>query len=266
MAIDYSIDFRCEPKRVIGTRGIIDRIKMRERAKIVVQQYREQGDNRPLSEMGFEFSHSTPDGESELVTVIVQEAFDDGEELDKLGRHCHGCPANRTGQPFGCIGYISYPISAAGEAWLLNQLPVPDDALVWLLLKQGVENFMYDGQLIARLRSASDAYFEDQRAASRLLGEFDINANQVFEMFFNVGGEINPNHAGVLLLFFHAIPRDVEAGDIMHLTPAPPDADERYPFILQPDRWDDPTTLEFKALLEALYLAWRLNVNLKVDA
>lgn len=264
MAIDYVIALDCEPKQRFTAAGIIERIKMRERARIVVKQYRDAGDERPLTEIGFEFSRSTPDGESEPALIIVQDALDEAAELDEVTHFCKGCPANRTGHPFGCIGYISYPISEAGEAWLLNQLPVPDEPLAWLLLKQGVEGFQYDGQQIALLREQGDAYFESRRAGSRRLGEFDINANQVFEMIFNVG-DIAPNHAAVLLMFFHAIDRELEASDIMHLTPADEGTQERHPFILKLDRWDDPTTVEFKEFFHALYIAWNLDVKLRLD-
>src|SRR5690606_39869281 len=101
------------------------------------------------------------------------------------------------------------------------------------------------------------AYFEDELPASRILGEFTIDANQVFEMMFAVGA-INPNHAAILLLFANAVPRDVEAETVMRLTPAPADVDQRYPFILQATEDDDDTILQIKALFQALYIGWQL--------
>lgn len=41
---------------------------------------------------------------------------------------CAGCPANLKGGALGCYAAITYPISAQGEAWLLNQFnPVGGD-------------------------------------------------------------------------------------------------------------------------------------------
>jgi hypothetical protein len=265
MAIDYIIDYDCEPKRALTTQGIVDRLKGEERALKIIQLFRANGDQRPPSEMGFEFTRSTPEGVEENRVVVVQDLLDAAAELRPYEHHCIGCPANRAGRPFGCIDYIEYPISGAGEAWLLDRMPVPDDTLVWLLLKQGVEEFKYDGASIVPLRSASDAYFEDSEPASRILGEFVLDANQVFEMLFAVGA-VNPNHSAILLLFTGAIPRDVEAEDVMHLTPAPADVESRFPFLLRPSPDEDLTVAQLKAFLHALYIGWKLHVAVLVDA
>lgn len=265
MAIDYIINYDCEPKRALTTEGILERIKGEERARKIIQLFRNNGDERPPSEMGFEFTRHTPEGAEENRVIVVQDMLDMAAELRPYEPFCEGCPANRSGRRFGCSGFIQYPISGAGEAWLLDQMPVPDDALVWLLLKQGIEDFSYDGASIEPLRAASDAYFEDNMPASRILGEFTINANQIFEMMFAVGA-VNPNHAAILLLFTAAIPRDVEAETIMRLTPAPVDVEERFPFILRIEREDDETVRGFKEYLQALHIAWRLHVPVILDA
>ncbi|HEX2620505.1 MAG TPA: hypothetical protein VHL11_10165 [Phototrophicaceae bacterium] len=265
MAIDYVIDYDCVPRQIFSTDGILDRLKGEERANTIIALFRENGDDRPPSEMGFEFSRNTPTGEEERRVIVVQELLDAAKDLYNEARHCVGCPANRTGKPFGCTGFIQYPVSGEGERWMLDQLPVPDEALTWLLLKQGVEEFQYDGATVRPLRESTDAYFEDRVPAKRRLGEFDIDANQLFEMIFAVG-HINPNHAALLLLFLHALNRDLEAEDIMQFTPAPRDAETRYPFLLEPEKNDDHTVLEFKTFFHALYLAWRLNVRMMVDA
>ncbi len=263
MAIDYIIDYDCHPKQTLGTDGILERIKGRERAETIIRLYREHGDDRPPSQMGFELSKNTPDGQSQPILVIVQDLLDAAEALKPLEPSCVGCPANRAGRPFGCMGFVHYPISGRGEAWLLNQLPSPAEPLVWLLLKQGVENLLYDGRSAQQWRQQSEAYFEDKVAATRPLGEFQLTADQVFEMIFAVG-DIRPNHGGILLLFFNAIPRNLEANEIMNIGRAGPSG--RYPFLLADDPDDDATIAQFKALLAALYTAWTLNVRLLVDA
>lgn len=263
MAIDYIIDYDCLPKQTLGTNGILERIKGRERAETIIQLYREHGDDRPPSEMGFELSKNTPDGQSEPIIVVVQDLLDAAQALKPLESACIGCPANRSGEPFGCMGFVHYPLSGRGETWLLNRLPSPAEPLVWLLLKQGVENFLYDGRSAKQWRENTDAYFEDKIAAVRPLGEFQLTADQVFEMIFAVG-DIGPNHGGILLLFFGAIPRDIEANDIMRIGRDGPSG--RYPFLLSNDPDDDATISQLKALLHALYVAWTLNVRLLVDA
>lgn len=277
MAIDYIIDYNCIPKQTLTTEGLLERLKAGERAQTIIRFFREHGDNRPPKEMGFEMIRRTADGTEETQLIIVQHLLDAAAELDPLAHHCAGCPANRSGRPFGCAGFIQYPITARAEAWLLSHLPGPDEPLVWLLLKQGLEDFQYDGQSVRELRESSDTYFEDKYAPGRNLGEFVITSNQLFEMLFAVG-PIQPGHAGVLLLFLHAIPRDMEAGQIITLSPAPADAAERFPLRHVPAPEDetpeaaaadparDRSIDDFMRFIQALYIAWRLDVALLVDA
>lgn len=264
MAIDYSIGYDCVPRQTFGTEGILERMKGEERARMVIEMFRRNGDERPPGEMGFEFSRSTPDGGEETRVVIVQEMLDRAAQLRDYAHHCENCPANRTRMPFGCNGFIQYPISAAAETWLLDRLPVPDDTIIWMLLRQGVREFGYDGTTVNPLRAASDAYFEARQPANRRLGEMTIDANQVFEMMFGVGN-IQPNHAALLLLFAHAIPRTIEADAIMNIAPAPPDVASKHPFLLQEDANDDRTIAELKAFFRALYMAWSLHVPVVLD-
>jgi hypothetical protein len=266
MAIDYIIDYSCIPKDQLSTRGIVDRLKGEERARAVIRLFRENGDERPPSQMGFEFTRSTPEGQDETRVIVVQELLDAAAELIPYHSHCIGCPANRTNQPFGCIGFVQYPITSAGERWLLDRLPVPDDTLVWMLLRQGVKEFKYDGAAVRRLRQSSDAYFEDQTPASRRLGEFSIDADQVFEMIFGVG-DIYPNHAAMLLMFLNAIDRRLEADEIMKIAPPPPGVEKRHAFNipLNEKMEVDRTIAEFVDFLHALYIAWTLNVRLIMD-
>jgi hypothetical protein len=267
MAIDYTIDYACVPKETLGTDGIRERLKGKERADTIIALFRQDGDDRPPSEMGFEYTRSTPGGEEERRVMHVQTLLDAAEELTPQQTHCEGCPANRTGSPFGCFGFIQYPISHVSEKWLLNQLPVPDDALVWPLLKQGVQEFQYDGSSIRPLRSDGNNYFEEHYVLKQRLGSLEIDANQVFEMIFAVGNYILPNHGALLLLFFNAISRDVEARDIMEIAPATPESQAKHPLILEVAvETDDQTTAELKAFLHAMYIAWLLNVRLLIDA
>lgn len=266
MAIDYVIDYGCVPKETLTTGGILERLKARERANAVIRLFRENGDQRPPSEMGFEFTRTNAGGEEETRVVVVQAMLDLAAELDPLASYCAGCPANAKNEPFGCVGSIAYPISSAGERWLLDQLPGIDQPLVWLLLRQGVQELGYDGAPVRPLR-ANPTYFEERRVAGRDLVEFVMTADQVFEMLFLLG-DIQPAHAGVLLLLFGAIPRGAEASQIVRIMNRTLTADEiarEFPFqiAIQPD--DDPTTVELKAFFYALHRAWLLDVALKLD-
>lgn len=266
MAIDYIIDYDCIPKQTIGTDGILQRLKARERAHTVIKLFRDHGDDRPPSEMGFEFVRRTPEGEEETQVIVVQDLLDEAQALTPLEPHCAGCPANRTGQPFGCMGFVGYPISERGESWLLDRLPVPDEPLVWLLLRQVVKEFEYDGASVREWRETANTFFEAADVKVRRLGELKVDANQMFEILFGRRPYIMPKQAALLLLVLNVIERDLEADEIRALNPAPADALARYPLIISDDEADDATIRELKDFLRALYIAWALDVNLLIDA
>jgi hypothetical protein len=266
MAIDTIIDYDCIPKQTVATEAIMERLKFRDRAEIVIRQYRLAGDLRPPSQMGFEFTRSHPDGTSETHMIIVQNALDNAEDLDKLAHHCVGCPANASAAPFGCMNFIQYPITAAAERWLLDQLPAPDQPLLWLLLRQSVQEMGYDGESVRPLRS-NPAYFEEARVAGRDMVEFVFNANQVFEMLFLLG-HVSPTHAAVLCLFFNAVPRAIEANVIVQLMNRLLTRDQiekHFPFVLSIADDEDRSIADLKRYLYTLWCGWRLNVDVLLD-
>ncbi|MCK6578279.1 MAG: hypothetical protein L6Q98_09270 [Anaerolineae bacterium] len=266
MAIDYVIGYDCPPKRALTPEGILDRLKARDRARTVIDLYREGDDQRHPSLMEFEFTRLNAQGEEETRIINVQDMLNQGAELDPHAEHCAGCPANTTGHPFGCYGVVQYPISGRGERWLLDHLPGIEEPLLWLLLRQGVQELGYDGELIASYRASHD-YFEEKRLPGRDLMEFIINGNQVFEMLFMVGA-IQPPHAGMLLLLFGAIPRAVEADQIARILNRQLSAEEialDYPFQLHAQD-DDSSIHDLKGFFRALHAAWMLNAPVGVDA
>jgi hypothetical protein len=267
MAIDFVVDYGCDPKRKFGTPEILERLKMRVRAQTIIRLFREHGDSRPPSEMGFEFVRQTPEGEEETQIIIVQDLLDRATELDEWGHHCAGCAANARNAPFGCVDAVQYPLSARGERWLLDRLPGIDAPFLWLLLRQGIQEMGYDGEAVKGLR-ASGTYFEADAAMTRDMQDFIIDTNQVFEMTFMLG-DIQPAHAGMLLQFFNAVPRTTEASQVVEIMNGLLSADEiaqRYPLRITDDEADDSTIAELKRFLRALHLAWRLRVPLILDA
>lgn len=272
MAIDYMIDLACTPKAALTSEGISERLKNKARADEVALFYQQHGEGaRPPDRMGFDFTRTTPQGE-ETYTVLLEDILDEAAELDAYAPYCVGCPANAAHRPFGCFNQIHYPISSLGEKWLLDQLPGIEQPLVWLLLKQGVLELGYDGESVAPLRS-NPVYFEERALRGRDMIEFVINANQVFEMLF-LTGTIQPAHAGVVLLFFNAIPRELEAAQIVTIMKrsttggralTPEEIAAEYPLHHSAHYDDDATVGQFKAFLAALYRAWSLDVPMLLD-
>ena len=96
-----------------------------------------------------------------------------------------------------------------------------------------------------------------------MLGEIDINSDQVFEMTFLLG-HIQPNHGGILLLFFGAIPRTSKLMRSCDWV-MPLEHRAQADFLITVSAQDDLTTGELKQFLYALYLAWQLDVQLLLD-
>lgn len=264
MAIDYIIEYKCYPKQEMTPEGILERLKGRARAEAVIDLFRKNGDNRPANEIGFELARTSLEGEEETKVVMVQDLLDKAAELAPFEHYCEGCPANNTGSPFGCIGQVEYPISGKAEVWLLSQLPNVNEPLPWLLLRQGVEELKSDGSRVTPMRGTGQPYFQEKGVLARNMGEFMLNTNQVFEMVFMLG-HIKPSYAGMLLVFFKVIRRDMEAEEMMALSKSPDDSFERYPLLFKPEPDDDESITQLKRFFRALYLAWGLNVRLLLD-
>ncbi len=264
MAIDHVINYLCEPKDQLTTQGILMRLKGRDQADRIIQLFRDAGDDRPPEEMGFEFTRSAADGDEETAIIKVSEVQAASAQLDPLAHHCEGCPANVQGKPFGCFGRIGYPISDQAERWLLLQLPLPEQApLVWTLLQQNLRDLNQHSQQVQAVRQSGNI-FEGEGNPRRKLGEIALSGDNVFYFLF-MQGHIIPSRAAVTLLFFDAIPRNIDATDMFKLAPAPADVKQRYPLLITEGVDDDRTVTEIKAFLRALYTAWRLNVDLLLD-
>ncbi len=268
MAIDSVIEFDCAPKRSLSVAGIVQRIKERAQAESVIASHRASGDQRPIAELHFEFSRSTPGNPGAPQLIAVNDILDYASDLESHAQHCQTCPASRGAGAYGCVGFVRYPISALAENWLLERLPVPDEPLVWLLLKQGIQTLGYDGASVRALRQTDEnrTYFELPVAARRRLGELRMSGDQALEMILGVGERIIPNHGGILLLFFGAIDRDLEAEQIQEISSHAPEIRQRTPFTLDLPANADSCIREFAALFHALYVAWKLNVPLFIDA
>ncbi len=262
MGIDHFIDWDCVPKQTLTTPGILSRLKARERAAAIFKLYRDKGDQRPASEMGFEMVRRMPDGTEDTRVVIVQTLIDDASQLDPLAHHCEGCPANRRGQPYGCFDYINYPITRAAELWLLKQLPGIDEPLSFLLLNQTVREFAPTGERVMEMRAKPGVFFQTAERFGKNLEDVQITTDQVFEMLF-LNGTIQPQYAALLLVFFGAIPRDMDADALMALTEP---GTHEVEFLMKPEPDDDDESIiALQVYFEAMFIAYQLGVSLSLD-
>ncbi len=212
MGIDYVLVRDCAPRTALGSTGIIDLGKARERADLVLATVRAEGDDRPLAQITFDVSLRTPAGDT-VQTVRVQDLMEQAEPLEDLRHHCETCPVDVGGKGFGCTRYIAYPIPAAAEHWLMARLPEDLDSTAGQFLLQALEDFGWDGAPVAAMRAQGNTFFEDDEPATIRWGDDDdavtLSSDQVLQMMFHVG-HLEPTHAMMLCLFFGILPHDVD--------------------------------------------------------
>ncbi len=213
MGIDFMIGKPCEPKEQLGADGIIAMLKARDRGQHVAGLMRKGGDERPLSEISFVTAVYRSDGQMDEQQVSVQSLLDQAKPLDDHAAHCEGCSANVAGEPYGCRGYISYPIQEATERWLLDRLPDDLNTTAGFLLTEATSDLGLDGERAKGLRSDGEVFFEKQTATGVRWGDgeegFMFQADQMFDMFFGLGA-LKPSHMAMLALFMGILPHDLD--------------------------------------------------------
>lgn len=262
MGIDYVIDLACTPKRHLGVEALVELVKARSRADTVLAMMRDQGDERPPSEISFEVVLQTPDG-SKSQTVSVQELLDRASALEPERPHCAGCPCNGDSPGFGCYKSIPYPIPEEAEGWLLGLLPDDLETTAGQLLVRAIADFEWDGAHAAEMRADGDTFFESHEAMAVSWGEGDktieVDSNQLFHMLFHVG-HLGSTHAFMVCLFFGVVPHDLDVealGDQARRASAMVTAAVPQP----PSEACGP----FATFLHALATAARLDVDVLID-
>ena len=62
-----------------------------------------------------------PNGPVET-TIPLEDMMASVRRLDALAARCDGCALRAEEKPFGCIGYIQYPITTSTEEWLVASM------------------------------------------------------------------------------------------------------------------------------------------------
>lgn len=265
MGIDTIVNYECVPKQELSTEGLIGRLKNRERARHVMEIYRQEGMN---DQAGYEMVYRGADGSEESKILDVKTVMQEAQILDDLAIHCEGCPANLTGKPYGCVGYINYPIANNAEIWLLHQLPSVAEPVLFLMFRRGLKEFGYTGNAARQLRDQLGVYFENPDTLARRYSDLDVTTDVLFEMIFQLG-PIQPAHAIMLLFFLNVIPReDIDPDMFMALWKRDVDWDtfpNQFPFLHQVVPNDNHSVKDLKQFLWALYVAYQLGVAVLLD-
>ena len=237
MAIDYVLAMGCEPQRVLGIQRLTALHRTRILARTALAHMREEGEQRPPSEIEVQLTMRKPDGETAR-GVTLQDLLDESAPLDEVAVHCETCPAGLP-REFACHRRIRYPIPEHVEAWLMARMPTELDCTAGALLVRGLGEFGWDGEPTAKLRASGTTFFESRMPYGvRWQGEngtIEVSSDQLFQMMFMVG-HLAPTHCLMLALFCGVIPHDTSLHDLKDRegrsrvldgasVPAEPDAD-----------------------------------------
>jgi hypothetical protein len=215
MAIDYVLATSCEPQRLLGVERLVDLHRTRILARSALAHMREDGEERPASEIEVQLTMRKPGGD-EARGVTLQDLLDEASPLDPLATHCATCPAGLP-REFACHRRIRYPIPEHVEAWLMSRLPKELACTAGVLLVRGLGEFGWDGSPAAKLRGHGTTFFESRAPYGvRWQGEdglVEVSSDQLFQMMFMVGN-LAPTHCLMLALFCGVIPHDISLHDL----------------------------------------------------
>jgi len=161
MGLDYFVRRNCPAQETLGTDGFLSHMQRRRQLAMfrpgatMIVDGREVAVAIPPGGVGVQMRGPQGTTSSRLQHGDL-EALD--ASLARFQPACHDCPANLSGAPFGCYGFVSYPISAATELWLMAKIKLGgvDAAVATTTLRQlGIT-----GDRSAELRTRGQMFFE----------------------------------------------------------------------------------------------------------
>jgi hypothetical protein len=215
MALEYILDLHCAVKEEFDTESLVNLVKSRNQAEVILDHLRREGNQRSPAEIQITRRIQTPLGIQDHETSI-QDMLDDSAALNPLAHYCTNCQANVCGRPFGCYGAVTYPIQAATEQWLLGLLPTRLESTAGQILTSTIADFQFDGAPVAQMR-AQDPFFELKRPPARSWGSWvsktTITADEMWHMLLCLEG-LAPAHCLMMALFLGLIPHETPPQDL----------------------------------------------------
>ncbi len=281
MSVDYIVEHPCDVKRhfgdgdpEVGTMGLLDMLKARDRARVFREAAAQQGDDAGDSTMTI--ITVLPDGQSVEQVVSVADLEKEAARLMNWEKTCADCPANAPGRPFGCIGVMNYPIPAEDENWLLDQLQpyrtIGNDALLGIMKASRVK-----GRDVAAMRSQGMCELAEGRDVVFKRGIFrrlSVTADQMIQYLLFRSNRLAEGICLMIPLWFGAVQIDGripasmdDAGYFTELLQMddPHERQARTVFVLPRPRFRHAPPAFFE-YLHFLYTAWSLGTTIWIDA
>lgn len=179
MGMDVFIQRDCAPQLTLGS-AFLDAMAFRRKTALFFSSHVMVDGQRREVELppdGLPMQTTLGDGRVETVVVTRAMAEQAAVQLQPLSSHCSGCPVNHSREPFGCHGFVSYPIPASTERWLMevaSSMGVAAAVATNLLTSLGIT-----GATVAALRARHGVFFEAQVAT---IAEWTSSDDQVIRL------------------------------------------------------------------------------------
>lgn len=212
MGLDLITQRNCEVKEKIPQNELLNQIKNRNRAYAILNMLIDKGKSKEEAlETVFTQSFQTLEG-TKNEQVKVSNLIKDTLHLDSLGKLCEKCPLSQN-KSFGCIGYISYPISSKCEEWLAglaeeaNKKGMPYSTTIVFIKDQKIL-----GNRIKQMRAHGQTFFESSISKEIILSKSlfkkdAISIDQLLEVTF-LQGLMQTTHINYLLMLYGGIVTD----------------------------------------------------------
>lgn len=212
MAYEFFLDAGCPLQARLTPTHFMRAAKIQETLEWINQkrpQWKDQGVDAEARTMVFQYEIETPNGPRSKLTVReLRQAY---AQLIATQAHeiCGDCPLNLHCDLLGCYGAIKYPISAAAEAWLIEQFDPPDGEEGYIphhLRSGGVTGQALD-QARPRHGEPPQGLLAAAAPATRLLSREGpaISSSQLIEYLLACMPTIQPITLFGLCVDFHAI-------------------------------------------------------------
>lgn len=210
MGADLVVNWSCRAKAALGdgdvsrgTARMLALLKMRQRAEAAIAL----SPDVPPEDVEFTVLVMGPSGPQEQ-RVKARVLLEQARALDAHEAGCAQCPANVSGRPFGCAGYVRYPISAETEGALLDALE-PAETFGGDLFLRALRDFGYDGAPMAQWRQRG-LLAEDGERTRAMTPEVTASSAMILQALLTVGTHLEATHALLVLMWLGRLAIDGE--------------------------------------------------------
>lgn len=278
MALDWILDLGCSPKKTLGggdheqgTDALLARLKARSRAAALAEAAERNGD--VPEDQSVRVQVTGPGGAAEERLVSYRDLLTEASELEGLEHECRRCPANVRERPFGCIGAMSYPVSASAEQWLAERIQ-PASTIGGDILLKAIADLGYTGESIQSFREQGmferhEPLVVDVNDGSRETQP--VSTNQVFHAILDVDQPLQPSHNMMILVWLGLLCLDGEQVTTAEQAKAlsrmvfPRECHERTSLTMD-ETAAAANTAGLQWLLRAMYRSWQIGAPLRVWA